>query len=65
MKSQGDRGNALEDELRSELGGERTRHDHAAGRDEVDGLTERGFSRVSIEVPDIPIKVIAEVGAIG
>ena len=35
MKGRGDRVNALEDELRSELAGERTRRDHAAGRDEV------------------------------
>src|SRR5215510_9514746 len=61
----GNRVNTLEGEQRSELAGERARHDHTAGRDEAGRLTERGFSRVRIEVPEIPIKVVAKVGAVG
>src|SRR5215475_10317223 len=65
MRGRGDRVNALEDELRSELAGERTRHDHAAGRDETVRLAERGFSRVSIEAPEVPVKTVAKVSSVG
>src|SRR5262245_43192801 len=58
MKGQGERVNALEYELRSELGGERTRHYHATGRDDVDGFTKS-------PVADVPVEVVAEVGAVG
>src|SRR5215475_751923 len=58
MKSREYRVNALEDEPRSELAGERTRHDHAAGRDEAGRCTER-------IVADVPVEVVAEVGAVG
>jgi hypothetical protein len=40
MKSRGDRVCALENELGSELAGERTRHKHATGRDEAGRFTE-------------------------
>src|SRR5262245_57801607 len=58
MKSQGNRVNALEAEPRSELAGERTRYNHATWRDEVVRLTER-------RAADIPVEVVAEVGAVG
>src|SRR5262249_10675026 len=54
----GNRVNTLEGELRSELAGERARHDHTAGRDETSRLTER-------LVADIAVEVVAEVSAIG
>ena len=48
MKSRGDRVTALESELRSELAGERTRHKHAAGRDEAGRFTERRVADIAI-----------------
>src|SRR5262245_47684747 len=58
MKGQGERVNALEYELRSELTRERTRHYHAAWRDDVDGFTKG-------RAADVPVEVVAEVRAVG
>src|SRR5262249_26093347 len=55
---EGNRIKALEDDMHCECAGERTRHKHAAGRDEGGRFTE---SRAI----DISVEVVAEVGAIG